>query len=261
MCPVDCCDEITLEESDSGIKLTIDGADLPTGPENLAYQAAARVQEQGGISKGVRIHIQKKIPLGGGLAGGSSNAAIVLKGCNELWNAGLSHQQLHELAAEMGSDVNLFLEEGPCLCSGRGERVKPVKWEEDVSIILLNPGFGIATPATFKTYASLPADSKQGVEGEWQSGFQDDTGNLIQFHLRNDLEPAVFEKHFWIREAKEWLLAQDESLDALMSGSGATLFALTSGEEAAISLMKKMKENFGPEALVLRVRPLKLSHA
>ncbi|MBX2825402.1 MAG: 4-(cytidine 5'-diphospho)-2-C-methyl-D-erythritol kinase [Gammaproteobacteria bacterium] len=261
MCPVDCCDEITLEAVESGIELTIEGADLPTGPENLAYQAAAAVQEKAGITNGVRIHIDKKIPLGGGLAGGSSNAAIILKGCNELWNAGLTQAELHELAAGMGSDVNLFLEEGPCLCRGRGELVEPVDWDEELEIILLNPGFGIETPATFKAYAALPEASKRGADGDWQSSYKSPAGEVVNFQLRNDLEPAVFEKHLWMREAKLWLQEQEESLDALMSGSGATLFTLTRDEETAISLEKKMKKTFGPEAMVLRVRPLKTSHA
>lgn len=263
MCPVNCCDEITLDENkaDSGIELTIDGADLSTGPENLAYQAALHVQQKAGISKGVRIHIDKKIPLGGGLAGGSSNAAIVLKGCNELWDAGLSQAELHELAAQMGSDVNLFLEDGPCLCRGRGELVEPVEWNEEVQIILLNPGFGVATPATFKAYASLPDSDKSGSHGSWETSYQTSAGTSVPFHLHNDLEAAVFVKHFWIREAKAWLLKQGETLDVLMSGSGATLFALTRGEETAIALEKEMKNYFGLEALVLRVQPFKLSHA
>ncbi|MEM6883705.1 MAG: 4-(cytidine 5'-diphospho)-2-C-methyl-D-erythritol kinase [Verrucomicrobiota bacterium] len=261
MCPVDCCDEITLAAVEAGIELTIDGADLPTGPENLAYQAAAAVQEKAGITSGVQIHIDKKIPLGGGLAGGSSNAAVVLKGCNELWDAGLSRVELHELAAGMGSDVNLFLEEGPCLCRGRGELVEPVVWEEQLEIILLNPGFGIETPATFRAYAKLPGALKRGMDGIWHSSYESRAGEVVHFQLRNDLEPAVFEKHLWIRGAKEWLLEQEETLDALMSGSGATLFTLTRSQETAISLEKKMKETFGPEVLILRVKPLKTSHA
>ncbi len=255
MCPVDCGDEIQLDEIDSGIELTIDGADLPTGPENLAYQAASLMQERAGISKGVRIHIEKRIPLGGGMAGGSSNAAIVLKGCNELWAAGLSHQELHELASGMGSDVNLFLEAGACLCRGRGEQVEPVNWAEEVEIILLNPGFGVSTPWAFKAYAGLPPAAKAGPEGAWQTSYRHASGQEVEFFLRNDLEPAVFSKHLWMSEAKDWLQRQEESLDALMSGSGATLFALTPDAETAISLEKKMKEYFGSEAMVVRVRP------
>ncbi|MEM6602145.1 MAG: 4-(cytidine 5'-diphospho)-2-C-methyl-D-erythritol kinase [Verrucomicrobiota bacterium] len=256
MCPVSFCDEITLEEVETGIELIIDGADLPTGTQNLAYQAAERVLEKAGILRGVRIRIHKKIPVGGGLAGGSSNAAAVLKGCNRLWAAGLSQSQLHELAAGMGSDINFFLEEGPCLCRGRGEQVEPVEWQEEVQIILLNPGFEIATPETFQTYAALQKSLKHGEDGNWKSSYRNTAGTLVPFQLRNDLEPAVFEKHLWMREAKDWLRKQEESLDALMSGSGATLFTLTRDEEAAISLERKMKESFGPGALVLRVRPL-----
>jgi len=261
MCPVDLNDVIILDEISEGIELTIEGADLSTGPENLAYQAAVKIQEKIGVAKGVRIHIEKVIPMGGGLAGGSSNAASLLKGCNELWDAGLTHDELHGLAAEMGSDVNLFLEQGACLCRGRGEMVEPVEWTEDVDIVLLNPGFGISTPETFKTYAALPELNKPGTEGGWQSSYHSPGKGEATFRLRNDLESAVFAKHFWMEEAKAWLRKQDESLDALMSGSGATLFALTSGEDASISLERKMKKYFGAEVMVARVKPQFVSHA
>jgi len=250
MCPVNWCDRIHFESRPSGIELEVSGIHVCSGSDNLAYRAAVLVREAAGLSSGVRLHLEKSLPLGGGLGGGSSNAATVLKGCNQLWNAGLSQRQLHEMAATLGSDVNLFLERGPCLCRGRGERVEPLGWKPDFWAVLLNPGFSVPTPWAFKTFALLREEEKRGEKGRY--GFRATPGRTEtgEFFLRNDLEPAVFSKYVWIESAKEWLLRQSECLDALMSGSGATLFALTEDAEKANSLNRKMRGHFGETALI-----------
>jgi 4-diphosphocytidyl-2-C-methyl-D-erythritol kinase len=256
MCPVNCCDEISLQPA-STIKVTVEGADLPSGPGNLAWEAAESLRQQAGLKEGVHIHIRKCIPMGGGLAGGSSNAAKVLQGCNDLWDAGLDQDQLHQLASRLGSDVNLFLEEGPCLCRGRGEIVEPVDWDEDVHFVLINPGFGVSTPWAFKTYAALATGDPKTTQdpGTWKSSFTLPSGESREFVCRNDLEPAVFSKYAWLPEAKKWLKGQPECLDALMSGSGASVFALTPDADTANALVKRMKTFFGPEALILDLVP------
>lgn len=256
MCPVNCCDELEFSPAEN-IELEVEGADLPCGPENLAWKAAESLRQRAGISEGVHIRIRKRIPLGGGLAGGSSNAAKVLQGCNRLWKAGARSEDLHELAAGLGSDVNLFLETGPCLCRGRGENVEPVQWEENVHFVLINPGFGVPTPWAFRRYVDLPSQDKKGKPGNWKSSFELPSGEVREFNCRNDLEPAVFSKYAWVAEAKEWLRTQPESLDALMSGSGASVFALTQDADAANSLIKRMKSYFGSGALMLHLAPWK----
>lgn len=241
MCPLSLCDEVLLEKRPSGISLEVEGADLPTGPENLAYRAAQLVQEKAGISQGIHIRLLKRIPSGGGLAGGSSNAAAVLKGANALWKAGLSEEVLHELAASLGSDINFFLQDAPAVCTGRGETVAPLPFTTKLpGVLLINPGFGVSTPWAYKTYASSPSKGEAGGSYAW---FQD----KACITLRNDLEPAVFTKYLWIQEARHWLRQQPETLDALMSGSGATVFALFEDKASGKSLLSKAKEYFGPK--------------
>lgn len=256
MCPVNCFDELEFSPADA-IELEVEGADLPCGPDNLAWKAAESLRRQAGIREGVRIRILKRIPLGGGLAGGSSNAAKVLQGCNRLWKAGATPEDLHQLAAGLGSDVNLFLESGPCLCRGRGELVEPVRWDDPLHIVLINPGFGVSTPWAFKTYAGDPGKFGRGETGSWKSSFRLPSGESRELACRNDLEPAVFSKYAWVAEAKQWLLSRPECLDALMSGSGASVFALTQDANKANSLMNRMREFFGTDALVLHLIPCK----
>jgi 4-diphosphocytidyl-2-C-methyl-D-erythritol kinase len=248
MCPVGIYDGIELEAvADGGIQLEIEGADLPADESNLAWKAAALVKEVAGVTAGVRIRLEKRIPMGGGLAGGSGNAALVLAGVNRLWGAGLGVSDLKELAARMGSDIAFFLDGGPSLCTGRGEITCPVELEMDAEVLLLNPGFGVPTPWAYRAYAAAPGQGEEGRrEWTWKR-----EGKAVRFRLRNDLEPAVFGKYLWIAEAKAWLLRQPEVQEAMMSGSGATVFALVepgSGDELAA----RARAYFGPKCWIQR---------
>jgi 4-diphosphocytidyl-2-C-methyl-D-erythritol kinase len=234
MCPVSLYDDLELEETPSGIHLEVEGADLPADSTNLAYRAAAGVLEKSGTGKGVRMKLTKRIPMGGGLAGGSSNAASVIRGVNELLGCGLKEDELHQIAAGLGSDINFFLVDGPALCRGRGEKVSPVRLRDSFKAILINPGFGVPTPWAFKAYGSAP---QQGDKGYFSLALTDG-GTLV---LRNDLEPAVFQKYLWLEEAKAWLGSQEEVMGSLMSGSGATVFALLHPSED-FDLGEKLKE-------------------
>jgi 4-diphosphocytidyl-2-C-methyl-D-erythritol kinase len=238
MCPVSLFDDLEMEEVDRGIHLQVEGADLPADSSNLAYRAAAAVLEKSGVAKGVRMHLTKRIPMGGGLAGGSSNAASVIRGVNELLQAGLSEPQLHEIAAGLGSDINFFLVNGPALCRGRGEKVQAVKLKKQVRVLLLNPGFGVPTPWAFQAYAS-------GMEKRGREGCAVELSGAGSLRLRNDLEPAVFGKYLWLAQAKAWLNGRSEVSGALMSGSGATVFALLEDEADSDKLKAAARAYFG----------------
>lgn len=232
MVPLSVGDRMTFEVQPGGIDLSIAGADLDPGPSNLVWKAAEAVRQEAGIHTGVRIRLEKVLPLGGGLAGGSSNAASTLMACNALWNAGLSPDVLHRLAAGMGSDVNFFLEPGAALCRGRGEMIEPVEIPIPGRVLILNPGFEVPTPWAFQTYAAMSEERKQGDVGVELGG---------GIHLRNDLEPAVMSKYLWIAEAKDFLSALPGVAGALMSGSGASVFALLHPGANEDSLMKEVR--------------------
>ncbi|MDZ4788668.1 MAG: 4-(cytidine 5'-diphospho)-2-C-methyl-D-erythritol kinase [Blastochloris sp.] len=241
MCPVSLFDELELEESPGGIELTVTGADLPGDATNLAYKAAAKVLEKCASTKGVRMRLTKKIPMGGGLAGGSSNAASVIRGVNDLLSCELSEEDLHGIAASLGSDINFFLQNGPAICRGRGEMVSSVGLKDPLRAVLINPGFGVPTPWAFQSYASDP----QSGEVSSLSLALTKGGAVV---LRNDLEPAVFKKYFWLQEAKHWLSEQAEVRGSLMSGSGATVFGVLRNDLNTLQtnlLKDKIRTYFG----------------
>ncbi|MEM9399166.1 MAG: 4-(cytidine 5'-diphospho)-2-C-methyl-D-erythritol kinase [Verrucomicrobiota bacterium] len=252
MAPLSLKDEIEIEEMDHDIIIQVEGMDLSCGTDNLAYRAAQGVRERAGISKGVRILLKKKIPMGGGLAGGSSNCAAVLRGVNELWQAGLSDAVLHEIAADLGSDINFFLQDGPAVCRGRGEIIEPVTLKEDLWIMLVNPGFGVETPWAYKAYAQNP---QQADECKMMLHMRKrNSKTWEEFTLRNDLEMPVLAKYLWIAEAKQWLAKQEGVSAAMMSGSGATVFALCHQESAVDNLLEASLEFFGSTAWIEKVK-------
>jgi len=122
---VDLCDQVHLERAAAGISLTVTGGRVPADPTNLAYRAAVLLAERVGLRDGVRIHLEKRIPVGGGLGGGSGNAAAVLAGLTRLFDLGQSPESLARLGADLGSDVPFFLSPGLALVTGRASGCVP----------------------------------------------------------------------------------------------------------------------------------------
>jgi 4-diphosphocytidyl-2-C-methyl-D-erythritol kinase len=258
MCPVSVFDELEFDEAPKGQTLIrVEGpSDLPADQSNSIWRAADAIRKRTGSDRGLSVLVRKRIPLGGGLAGGSSNAALTLRVLNDLWACGLAESELEELASELGSDVAFFLADGPPICSGRGERVEPAIMDEDIWAVLAYPGFGVSTPWAYKTYAANP---RKGVAGRVSLSYKvRKTDASAACRLQNDLEPAVFDKYLWIAQAKEWFLKQKMTLDALMSGSGATVFALTQDAEAAAALERAARDFFGEHAWITKAE---LAHA
>ena len=140
--------------------MTCSRADLPSGPENLVCRAAAAFLAAAKINDGVKIHLEKNIPLAAGLGGGSGNAAVTLLALNELFAAGLGADQLHTLAAGLGSDVPFFSGREPALATGRGEQIAalpPFTALRGTHALLIHPGFGIATAWAYQQLANYPA--------------------------------------------------------------------------------------------------------
>jgi 4-diphosphocytidyl-2C-methyl-D-erythritol kinase len=153
MQPVNLCDELAFESIRKGIELSCSDPALPADSRNLVYRAAERFIASAGVSGGVRIRLEKKIPLAAGLGGGSGNAATTLLALNELFDHPLPGKKLFEIAASLGSDVPFFLQEKPALAVGRGENIQPLEnfpALKDKAFLLIHPGFGIATPWAYQ---------------------------------------------------------------------------------------------------------------
>src|SRR5215471_11285483 len=146
--PIDCCDLVSLEVRDDGATLRTRGADGVAEADDLAIRAARLLQRNCGIGQGVAIGIDKRLPIAGGLGGGSSDAATVLLGLNRLWRLGLSRRALMEMALELGADVPFFVFGEPALGRGVGEVLAPVSLPP-MWFSVINPGIAVATAAIF----------------------------------------------------------------------------------------------------------------
>lgn len=238
MAPISLADRLTIAMADHDeIAFGCDDKTLPTGDDNLVVKAARLFREAAKISTGVGIELQKKIPHGAGLGGGSSDAAAVLLGLNRLFRGPLPQQTLYALAAEIGSDVPFFLAGSAAKCRGRGEQVEPVQLTGSLSLLLLKPSFGVPTPWAYSRWsaaAELPGISYARQE-------------FGGFEFVNDLERPVFEKHPFLGHAKKWLISQPEVRAAMMSGSGSTMFAVLRAPEAADILATRARAELDPE--------------
>jgi len=232
MAPISLGDTLEIELIAQGVEFTCSDPALGDAKENLATRAARLFLEELKLETGVRIHLEKAVPVGAGLGGGSSDAAAVLLALRALTGVHCDDATLGGLAARLGSDVPFFIYRTPAVCRGRGEIIEPVTLNEKLQGLLVHPGFGVSTPWAYKTYAANPG---AGETGRAFGGFA----------LRNDLEPPTFSKYAWLPTVKAWFRGQPEVLDALMSGSGSSVFALTKSEGAAETLRARFQAEFG----------------
>jgi 4-diphosphocytidyl-2-C-methyl-D-erythritol kinase len=249
MHPVNVCDRLSFTRGRSGLQLTCTEPALPTDSRNLVHRAAAAFLQAAHISEGVRIHLEKRIPLAAGLGGGSGNAAKTLLGLNELFDQPLGAGHLREIAAALGSDVPFFLQDQPALAVGRGERVKSLDFFPALRgrfFLLVHPGFGVATAWAYQRLAHFPA-ALNGSPGRAQKLVHllqtaDLSAAAAEFY--NSLEAPVLEKYPLLAMFQEFLRANGAAA-TLMSGSGSTTFALAQDEAAAQQLTVEFKRKFG----------------
>jgi 4-diphosphocytidyl-2-C-methyl-D-erythritol kinase len=247
--PIRVFDRLIFARSAQGIQLICNAPGLPTDARNLVYRAAAMFLETAKIRDGVRLELQKNIPLAAGLGGGSGNAATTLLGLNELFGEPLLPEQLQVIAADLGSDVPFFLQDQPALATGRGEQIQPLgafPALRGAAFLLIHPGFGIATAWAYQRLARFPA-ALNGQPGRAQ--------NLITLlraadlraagaEFYNSLEAPALEKYPLLALFQEFLRVNGAAA-TLMSGSGSTTFAVVQGLDAASALAEKFKARFG----------------
>ena len=204
-------DRLTFEESD-GLTLEVDDPSVPAGPENLVLRAAWALAEAAGVAPRASIRLEKRIPAGGGLGGGSSDAAVTLLGLSALWGLDLPPERLARIGAGLGSDVPFFLFGGTARGLGRGERIEPLPDLPARGAVLVTPPFPAATPAVFRALGAPPWDGRPAR----RDGAVPD---------RNDLEPAAEALFPELRALREALGAAG-AVQARLSGSGSTVFGL-----------------------------------
>jgi 4-diphosphocytidyl-2-C-methyl-D-erythritol kinase len=223
-------DVLYLEKTTDGIILTTNTSELACDETNLVYKAAKyflKVLNQPG---GVKIHLKKRIPIAAGLGGGSSDAAITLIGLNRLFGHPLPKARLIEIGAELGSDVPFFFYHGAAIATGRGEIIRPLPFPLPFWYVIVTPPVKVSTKWAY-TQVRLTRGQIQTKIGSPEE--------ILKF-LVNDLEPGVVKTFKEIEEAKR-LLQRAGGRYILLSGSGASVFALCRGKREALEVKKRLR--------------------
>lgn len=224
MTTVDLADRLELESLNKNeIRIISHNRFVPDDSRNLAYQAAKLLKERYGIKKGVSIQIDKIIPVAAGLAGGSSDAAAALKGLNQLWNLGLSLDELAEIGAEIGSDVSFCVYGGTALATGRGEKIEHLPAPPNCWVVLAKPTIGVSTGEVYKNLKldrMKRPDTRAMIESIKENNYE----KMCQ-NMGNVLESVTLHAHPEVALIKEQMIRFGADA-VLMSGSGPTVFGL-----------------------------------
>ncbi len=239
-------DQIILESRrDKSIRITSNAKNIPLGPRNLAFRSAKLLQDTFGVGKGVNIRIIKRIPVGAGLGGGSSNAAAVLSGLNKLWRLKLSQSKLSGLGRRIGSDVPFFLYDTSfAQGTSRGDKIKPLSNLKRVKFwhILVVPKIMVSTPIVYKKWdrlGNLKLTKPKSNVKMLLLGLRKSNTSLIAKALINSLEEVTAKLYPEVRDIKDRL--KSLGLKAtMMSGSGPAVFSLISSRKEAVVLSRKV---------------------
>jgi 4-diphosphocytidyl-2-C-methyl-D-erythritol kinase len=230
-------DTITASEG-SGVTLTMagEGAEkLPTDESNLAHQAAALLARNAGIEPNVMLHIDKQIPIAGGMAGGSADAAGTLVACDALWRLGYDREQLSEMAAQLGSDVPFALHGGNAIGRGRGEEITPILGRGEFHWVLALADGGLSTPEVYRRCDELRGDEQVAepeIADELLHALRSGDADQLAGALHNDLQAAALSLRPTLRGLLESGI-EFGALAGLVSGSGPTCaFLVRDGEHA-----------------------------
>jgi 4-diphosphocytidyl-2-C-methyl-D-erythritol kinase len=248
---VDICDDLTLEKTaEPGICIRTDCTELPIGPDNLIYKAAdlflksyrkrqqAQTETQ---SQGVTITLTKRIPIAAGMAGGSADAAAVLRGLNELFEMGYTTQELQEFGVKLGADIPYCIVGGTMLSEGIGEILTPLPAPPDCYLVVAKPDINVSTKFVYENLHVETLNGHPDIDGMIEAIRQ---GSLqgIADRLGNVLETVTVKTYPVIEEIKE-LMRCEGALNALMSGSGPTVFGIYTMQEQAEETARKLQDS------------------
>lgn len=210
-----------------------------SGPRNLAYQAAKLFREGLNSQQGIRIEIDKRIPIQAGLAGGSADAAAVLRGLNQLWKQPYSQEEILQLANQLGSDIAFCLAGGTQWAEGRGEKLLPLTEAPEMSLVVVKPQQGINTGESYRQFDQRGESHLLSFEA-WEEALKSGSIQRIALLLSNDLEAGSQQILPLIGGLKNGLL-KEGCLGALMSGSGSAVFGIAASEEQAQRIAHSLK--------------------
>ena len=224
-------DTLELSKIPSGIELTLDVPGLEADERNLAWRAARLLLDGEGVKGGVHIALTKRIPIAAGLAGGSADAAAVLRGVNALYELGLTQAELCAYGAKLGSDIPFTIVGGTMLATGRGEVLEALDPVPAFWVVLAKPKISVSTAWAYKHYDEQGAEQHPDNAAIIQAIAKCDRAGIASL-LCNVLERVTIKQYPVIAAYKEWMMEKG-ALASMMSGSGPTVFGLFSAEEEA----------------------------
>lgn len=233
---IDLHDEVLIRKVPFGIRIFCNHPDVPIDRRNIAFRAAKLLINSSKIDEGVEIIINKKIPVGAGLGGGSADAAATLVGMNHLFDLGYSETELMQLGARLGADVPFCIMGGTALGRGIGEILTPLPPLKKTWIVLANPGFKVSTAWAYKNLNLTLTKSEKNVNILTKS--IEEYASIYE-HFFNIFESVVGAEFPVVGELKS-LLKSDGTLAVLMTGSGPTVYALMKDEVSAIHLLDSL---------------------
>lgn len=240
---IDLYDLIEINEKRSNdITIECNKPYVPKDDRNLAYKAAKLFMDTYKINRGIHINIIKNIPVAAGLAGGSTNAAAVLKALNEMFDVGASEQDLMELGVKLGADIPYCIKGGTCLCEGIGEKISELKSFKDKILVLVKPPFGVSTK---DVYGAIDINKifKKVLVNELIEAIEKDDLLFVAQNMKNHLENVTLRRHPLIIKIKEDMIKMG-SIGSMMSGSGPTVFGFFDDMLKAQSCYERMKKQF-----------------
>ena len=243
-------DTLVMEKTERDIELSINVPWLKADEKNLAWRAAELIRQEYGLEGGVRIELTKRIPVAAGLAGGSADAAAVLKGMNDLYGLQLDEEKLCELGARLGSDIPFCIMGGTMLATGRGEVLTRLSDMPETWVVLAKPRISVSTAWAYQNYDEQGAERHPDNEAIKQAI---DRGNrkAVAGLLCNVLESVTIKKYDVIAEYKQMMLDKG-AMASMMSGSGPTVFGLAKSREQAEAIADVLRQNTNADVFVTR---------
>ncbi|MFA9398870.1 MAG: 4-(cytidine 5'-diphospho)-2-C-methyl-D-erythritol kinase [Clostridiaceae bacterium] len=239
---VDLHDVINIDLCKNGICVKTNKNYLPVNENNLAYKAAELFFESYGIKSGANIYIEKNIPVAAGMAGGSADAAAVLKALNKLTGLNLKNTELMDLGLSLGADIPYCIVGGTQFCQGIGEEITPLKPFRGKNIIIVKPPFGVSTKEVYGKFDVKKIHRHPNTQGLIKAIEADDI-YYISKNMKNVLENVTLKKYKTIDDIKKELIKHG-ALGSLMSGSGPTVFGIFDQKKSAEKCYKEMEKQY-----------------
>ncbi|MGN1295863.1 MAG: 4-(cytidine 5'-diphospho)-2-C-methyl-D-erythritol kinase [Bacilli bacterium] len=243
--PLDFHDTLEIEVIDGQESyITSNSTSIPLDCTNLVIKAIQLIKKTYSLKENFHVHINKRIPMEAGLAGGSSNAAATLIGINQILKLGIAKEELASLGMKLGSDVAYCVFSVPCLVEGKGEKITPFSIKANYYVLLIKPQYGLSTKEVYTLYdkyASLHEVKHSSIE-EIKLALEKDDEELLKRNLINNLEIPAFSISPSLKELKESII--NEGLDkVVMTGSGSTIFALSKDKKKLMDIAAKNNKN------------------